>query len=274
MNEMEQMNTNVGIEDDWDDMDFSDLTDQEPEEKLPDWEGDDWPEPERGDPNVDEDGWPLTLETEEKSAPEPKEAETLTITYMGEEKTLTREEAVTLAQKGMNYDRVFRKLGEAQTELQRKNAHSSWLEGVARERGVNSENMTDVAQARALAGHTGRNMQDCFREVRRQRAEEARMAEARQRRDWEIQEFLRDYPEWKGTEFPPDVWNAVRGGESLLSAYRGYEIHQLKRQLEQREQQERQRRQRENNKKAAAGSMATRGSKAYDLFDELWYNGE
>lgn len=50
--------------------------------------------------------------------PEPAEPESFTLRHLGETKNVGREEVIALAQKGMDYDRIRSKLGDASRELE------------------------------------------------------------------------------------------------------------------------------------------------------------
>ena len=41
-------------------------------------------------------------------------------------------------------------------------------------------------------------------------------------------EFVREYPDLDPNTIPQSVWDEVKGGGSLLHAYRGHEVRQLK----------------------------------------------
>ena len=51
-------------------------------------------------------------------APEPPAPESFTLRHLGETKNVGREEVIALAQKGMDYDRIRSKLGDASRELE------------------------------------------------------------------------------------------------------------------------------------------------------------
>lgn len=58
-------------------------------------------------------------------APEP-ESESFTLRHLGETKSVGREEVIALAQKGMDYDRIRSKLGDASRELEALRAGESY----------------------------------------------------------------------------------------------------------------------------------------------------
>lgn len=73
-------------------------------------------------------------------------------------------------------------------------------------------------------------------------------------------EFLSAYPDTKPEEIPPEVWQAVKKGETLLSAYTRYENKQLREKLAGTQQQ--QQTQQANEKNAAASTGSAKSGKA------------
>lgn len=46
------------------------------------------------------------------------------------------------------------------------------------------------------------------------------------------QSFLNEYPDMKANDIPPEVWDEANRSGDLLGAYRAYEIHKLRQELE------------------------------------------
>ena len=82
-----------------------------------------------------------------------------------------------------------------------------------------------------------------------------------QRRDMEA--FLDAYPEVKPEDIPREVFERVRAGESLVSAYAQYEIQQLKAQIAAKTQNE-------QNAAKAPGSMKSQGQSGKKTIDDYW----
>lgn len=111
------------------------------------------------------DGW-------DENAEQAEAEEAFTLKYMGEERTVGREEALALAQKGMDYDRIRGRYERLKTT--------------------------------ALAG-----------------------GDPAARRGAEIDEFMQDYPDVAAEEIPSEVWDEVRDGRSLTTAWTRYENRRL-----------------------------------------------
>lgn len=206
---------------------------------------------------------------------ETKEADQLILKYMGEEKAVSREEAVTLAQKGMDYDRQRQKMDEISAEKAKLEKSISLFDRIAKQQGfAGVDALADETEASILANEQGiditiaREKVAVEREKREVAAEKERMAAERaekdttaleakkeeERKEKDILAFTTSFPDVKPSDIPAEVWKAVGKGESLVSAYRDYksqqEITELKTKLKNTE-----------NKQRTTGSMSTAGNK-------------
>ena len=95
---------------------------------------------------------------------------------------------------------------------------------------------------------------------------------ARQRRSEDITAFFNAYPEQARDpgQIPKSVWEKVKGGETMLNAYRNYELETLRKELAQQKAEK----QKLQDQIRTTGSQSSRGSKWVDPFDALWYDGE
>ena len=211
---------------------------QDPQESeaLADEEG-----AEAGEPEAEE----AAEEVTEKEAPEA-DKDTFTLKVNKEERTYTREEVITLAQKGADYDRVKEQLGKSQqtaTELQDRLAqlepnleHIAVLESLAKE--MNSD-VTKLLDNLRLSSYRKQGLsEDAANErllrVKAERENEklksGKVAEStqdksKQRVQQDLADFRKSYPDVALTEellkeLMPDIQN----GKSMLQAYRNREI--------------------------------------------------
>ena len=87
---------------------------------------------------------------------------------------------------------------------------------------------------------------------------------------------MKAYPEVKAQDIPREVWDAVRGGESLVAAYARHEAKALRAEVDKlRAQAETQakaaKKNDENRQKAAPGAQSAGSAAASrDAFDEGW----
>ena len=277
------MEDNLVMNDSWDDIDLSDLTD----------EGDVSEETEAAEePVVEENEGTEETEADQPTETEVRNEDTFSLKYMGEEKSFTREEVVPLAQKGMDYDRVKGQLEEARNSLKeyeqikgdlaKRNDQLYWLEELAKEQNQTLDDLIEVTQAQVMSRKTGQNIEVCKGIVKNQRLErelKARESKLNATTDQnekiksDIDAFMKAYPELAADpkNLPQEVWDAVKAGEPLLNAYRAYEIKELRAQLEKQKAEAEKKLQKEINKSRSTGSMSTKGKKTEDdFFDALW----
>lgn len=219
-------------------------------------------------------------EEAEKTATPP----TVRIKFNHEERELSLEEAATLAQKGLKLESELEKLRTAPeyTVIERMAKAS----GMTREQYIAQVDQMEADRARREAEDairrqypdapdelvretvTNRRAAEAERERHQKEAEEALrqklMEDARaeaQNRD--MNAFLEAYPDMRDFEhdIPAEVWEKVRGGESLLPAYRAYENEKLRAEVEQL-------RQNEKNRERAVGPMTGAGEVQGDDFLE------
>ena len=272
------MEDNLVMDDSWDDIDLSDLTDEVSEETEVE--------------EVVEDEGTEVPEADQQTETEVRGEDNFTLKVLGEEKSFTREEVVPLAQKGMDYDRVKGQLEEARNSLKeyeqikgdlaKRNDQLYWLEELAKEQNQTLDDLIEVTQAQVMARKTGQNIEVCKGIVKNQRLErelKARESKLNATTDQnekiksDIDAFMKAYPELAADpkNLPQEVWDAVKAGEPLLNAYRAYEIKELRAQLEKQKAEAEKKLQKEINKSRSTGSMSTKGNKTEDdFFDALW----
>lgn len=280
MNENNAAGT-AGSEQEWDSIDLSDLS------------------PDGGETGpVETETGAGTGETAEP-ADEPKPEETgsapeqpgedsdagqsFTLSYMGEEKSFSREDTIALAQKGMDYDRLMSSLNE-QTRLAGERAEAAeFVQGLSKEQGVTPQEWMDNLRAGMLAKQEGISNEEALSRVKLERREKAVAArekaaedkakagkeeeDEKQRVRNDFLAFMRARPEVKAEDIPKEVYLRMREGVSLLQAYTEHENAQLRAQLEAA-------RQNQKNKERSVGSSSTSGKAApKDEFDSIWYDG-
>jgi hypothetical protein len=233
---------------------------------------------------------------EKNPAEESKEetpAETFTLKVNKEEKTYSREEVISLAQKGADYDRVKEQLEksrqttqEMQTQLDSQKESIEVLNELAKEAGVELPQLLKNLRLNMLTrqGLTKEAAEERLLRLQAERENAALKAAASeaqsketptQRAQREIEEFRKEYPD---TELSEDLLNElmkdVQNGMSLTGAYRKHEsaqkdarIAELQRQLEAEKQNK-------ANRAASPGSQKDSGGRRtksdYDDFMEAF----
>lgn len=229
---------------------------------------------------------PQDKDTETKV--EEKEAEAKTdqfeLKHLDETRTVSRDEVITLAQKGMDYDRIRAKYDELKAGEAQRNAHEDFLKELAENAGQTVEEMIDTARARILvskASAEGKTISDddALAQVKQERAEKAeakepeKAAEQPKETDKEAERqksfirFSREFPETKAEDIPTEVWKDFADGKGdLTDLFALHENKRLKAELAAAKQNE-------ENRKKSTGSRSTAGSAKKSAFDEAWYDG-
>ena len=183
--------------------------------------------------------------------PEVKEPEFLKIKYNGAEEGLTKDQTITLAQKGRNYDKVVARLEAMQNNptlkvfaeqanraglsideyAQRLSEfqEQSQIHNLANEFKKSNPDVDDKI-AEQYARQAYQNMQYQKKQNEAQRAQQAADIR-RQTANEEMAVFMREYPNVDVRELPKEVIDDINSGQNLMSAYRGYENRLLRDQL-------------------------------------------
>ena len=205
-----------------------------------------------------------------------------TLQHMDEVKTVGEAEMVTLAQKGMDYDRIRSKWDEAKPVMELFNqfavkagmpvsdyiayirTQAKQSQGMSEEeakRSVELEDREAVVAAKEAQQTAERNAQ-------------TRRSEAEQRRQADIEAFRKIYPDAakdpKG--IPAEVWQRVNQGMNLVAAYAVYDAQQARAAQAAAEQKAAAAVQNQTNAARSTGSMHSSGdnTKVKDAFLEGW----
>lgn len=262
-----------------DDMDFSDEQTSEPEEEVTE-------EPAQEVPAVD------AQQTEQQTAPE--ETPFLDIVYNGQQMHLTKEQAITLAQKGQNYDKVVQQLEQARNSRERQLlSQLAQQSGMQYDQFLNSfdeqlRNSTIQVRAEQLMQSGVMDQATALRlaqaEIEKEELLNQRNAEQKQRDDAQKQfiqkqqaeqqkkaqfdnefaQLLKANPDFQ-TKYPtfaslPKVMqDAIKNGSGIMSAYQQVVIEEQRNEIAALKQNEK-------NKAASPGSATGVGTKEIDAF--------
>ena len=232
-----------------------------------------------------------TQEPQDKAAetevePEKAKAETdqFELKHLDETKTVSRDEVITLAQKGMDYDRIRTKYDELKAGEAQRNAHEAFLQELADSAGQSVEDMIDTARARMLANKAtaeGKTLseEDALEQIKREKEKQATEEKPEQQKEPSAEEnkeaerqqsflrFSKEFPDVKAEEIPADVWKDFAEGKGdLADLYARQENKRLKAELAAMKQNE-------ENRQKSTGSRATAGSAKKSAFDDAWYDG-
>ena len=215
---------------------------------------------------------------------EPPTEETFDLKFNKEIRKVSRDEMTELAQKGLNHDRILAQRDELRGELDElrkyRDENSGYLTALTeaaeasgtdiptflrtlRENAYVSQGLSrDTAKERVLR-------EEAERTLARTRAQENAAAEQTKsetaKRDEQKRDIERFITTYKGVEpesIPQEVWDAVRGGESLVSAYGRYETRKVNEENRKLQERIKAMEQNEKNKQAAVGSVKTDGKES------------
>lgn len=271
----------------WDDEDTTGYTEDSGDEEATD-------EQTEEDQTEDAGGedQPDANEAESKTEPEtPGETDSFELNYMGQKSSVGRAEVITLAQKGMDYDRIRKERDDMSAELEGLRAdkgklteYEGFLDKLARSAGIDIPTLIDNTLAKALVAEEakkGNEITEAFAlekirfdrekekfekqktegekekkpapEEPQKSAEDEAAAAAKAKRDDEANAFLAAYPEVDPKSIPKEVLDKWMAGVPLLNAYMAYENKQLKAELEAEKQNNK-------NRERSTGSAKTAGA--------------
>ena len=231
-----------------------------------------------------EAGAEAQTETTEQKADAPEK--TWTLRHMDETKNVGEAERVTLAQKGMDYDRIRAKYDESKPAMEilsifakQKGVSVADYVSFLRTEAKKADGLSEAEARRSIeledreAAVTAREAEQA---AERQAAEQANAAAnaAAQRRKADIDEFAREYPDVARNPdaIPKEVWDAVAAGSSLTVAYAKYTAKQAREEAERTRSAAQAAQQNIKNAARSTGSMQSAGQNAggRDPFLEGW----
>ena len=285
MDENQNLPQNDVEADDWDDVDLSDIlggndeTTEDNGEVQQQTDGD--READQQTEKADGEG---AVAPDEQEAKQTEADQPFVLKHLDETREVNRAEVIELAQKGMDYDRIreaydaYKGLGDLDTLREYKD----FLEEMANGKSVSE--MMDAIRISALvnqgmdesvAGEKVKLDRDrrAFEREKKMAQEKRDQAAAEQkavddRKKWEqdcISDFAKQFPNVQPKDVPKSVWDAFGKGETLVSAYRGYRVTELEKQLAAKAQAD-------DNASRSVGSRLSTGKveKEDDAFFDGW----
>lgn len=230
---------------------------------IPETESEQQPTGEGATPTTESEQQTSKGTTEQTQTEQTKEIQPqkIKIKYNHEEKEISLDEAVMLAQKGMNYDKVMERLKQLESDprllyvnqqAQKYNmTPEQYIEAVRKQE--EQEKLNELIQKNIPADLAREILENRkFREEIKKKEEAAAAQEKKQK---EYQDFLTTFPDVKAEDIPTSVWQQVDKGVPLKYAYMEHAYTELKNALAAAKQKE------EVSKKAVVGSVTEHGSK-------------
>lgn len=287
--------------DDWDDIDLSGLTDEDAAADEAGGENDDADTGEADQPAGEaEQETPAAEEPGEAEQEEPASdpgagaesvPERFMLKHLGEEKDFSRDEVTTLAQKGLDYDRIRTERDSMRTEMPALREAMSFLKELAADSNTSVEQLIEDVRTRKLMAretNEGRTITEtgAREQIRREKAardkdntpadraepvqesvpaEPEAAAQPARNVTADIRRFALTYPEVKATDIPQAVWDGYRAGKGdLVALYAITENAALRQKVAALEQNEK-------NRGRSAGSVKSAGTRsAKSTLQEVW----
>lgn len=278
------------MEDDWDDIDLSDVVDTDTEEAEAEQEetpAETETEPSEADQQTEEPG--QEQQEEAPVAEEPAE-QTFDLKFLGETKTVSKDEVITLAQKGLNYDKILGERDTAKQEVSRLQEYEAFLKELAGPGGMTIEDLMDSTRAEVLAKKEGLDNSVALQRIKLERdrkafeAEKARKEtekrqaeEAEKQRSNQFLQFAKEYPDVDPKDIPKEVWDKFNEGISLTAAYSAFENKKLREEVKAWKSKAETAEQNYKNQQRSTGSQSTAGvgtATKKDPIDLDWYSGD
>lgn len=213
----------------------------------------------------------------QEAQPEPEKApaedeDYLELKHMDETKRVTKEEAKTLAQKGLDYDRIRGERDTMQQDYQKLKGYEAFLEELKGEF-PSIESLIEDTRARMLADKDNISYADAVAKVKLMHPEPAPPApKADQPKGNDaVQKFVERYPNVKAEEIPESVWAETRQTGDLVGAYAKYENQKLTDRIASLENEINTLKQNSKNAARSPGSSSSSGKmSAKSLIEQLW----
>lgn len=296
----DEMNTAFTADaDDWSDITADSFTDVEDDAQgAPDAEtqsNDAAPDIEQNDGGQDADA-AQPGENEEQQA--QTDGQLFELKHLGETKNVNRDEVVTLAQKGMDYDRVTEKntqletqVSEQKQQLAQLTEHENALQELAKQSGTTVEELVEnmliaVTKSKYGIDDDGMALERVKLDRERRALDQERAALATKNQEQEQQAanekwrgecfdaFAKAYPDVDPASIPNGVWEAFNRGETLVSAYARERNKALEAEIARMKSEQETRDRNAANAARSTGSQSSAGKTGSDeAFDALWYDG-
>lgn len=285
--------------DDWSDItadSFADVEDDAQGAPGTETQGNDAaPEIEQNDGGQDADA-AQPGENEEQQA--QTDGQLFELKHLGETKNVNRDEVVTLAQKGMDYDRVTEKntqlenqVSEQKQQLAQLTEHENALQELAKQSGTTVEELVEnmliaVTKSKYGIDDDGMALERVKLDRERRALDQERAALATKNQEQEQQAanekwrgecfdaFAKAYPDVDPASIPNGVWEAFNRGETLVSAYARERNKALEAEIARMKSEQETRDRNAANAARSTGSQSSAGKTGSDeAFDALWYDG-
>lgn len=283
--EAEAQTEGIAEQDDWDDIDLSDVSDNSEDEGRTDEEA----EGADQQPEEQAEGQTDTGEEAEDKEAQGEADQLFTLKHLDSTYQVDKNQVVALAQKGLDYDRIR---ARADQEISRLTVYENFLKELAAPNNMSIDDLMDTTRANILAEREGLDRETALQRVKLDRDRQAleaqkqsmnRQSEAgvmqaqrQARMKQSMDRFIQAHPDLNAKDIPETVWQDFAAGKDLSDAYAIHEARQLREQLETANRELETLKQNKRNQARTTGSQTDAGSKkesSDDWFDKAWYDG-
>jgi len=254
----------------WDDDPVTEEEEVTEETTEPETVEEDQPETEEEEDASEDDGETEDYEAELDEVSK-KADQTFTLKHLDEVKEVDRDEVITLAQKGLDYDRIRSERDTLKSEKATYQEHEDFLNYLAEMSGTSVEEVIINTKAKLVQQEEKKKGYDITLDQARYRVQ-SQMKEAKksapepepepakdslaEMREAKFKRFVEKYPDVKSADIPKEVWQEFGDGSKgeLTDIYTRYENKKLKEQIKELEQK----------KKKSTGSRRSNGSPTVD----------
>lgn len=211
-------------------------------------------------------------ETETTEGAEADDADQwIELKYMDEApRKVGKEEAKTLAQKGLDYDRIRQERDSLKGDLPRYQEMEKFLKEMQGDFDSVEEFMADT-RARIKADAEGISYEDALAQVNATH----KPVPQQNNNDLNVDAFIKEYPNVKAEDIPASVWARVRDTGDLLSAYKEYDFGMKADRIKELEQEIETLKNNIKNQARSTGSSKSSGaSSGKSLIASLWEDGD
>ena len=180
-----------------------------------------------------------------------KSDQTFTLKHLDEVKEVDRDEVITLAQKGLDYDRIRAERDSLKSEKSTLKAHEDFLNELAELAGTSVEDLMVDTKARLVQQEEKKKGYDITFEQAKYRVqsdmkaakkaappeeevkEETPQPSLQEVREGKFKRFIESYPDVKSEDIPKEVWREFGdgSGRELTEIYARYENKKLREQI-------------------------------------------
>lgn len=271
--------------DDWDDIDFSDVADNEEGDEDEDKADEPAAKAEEADAKPETKAEEPAADTEKPQEESAKADQPFELKHLGEIKQVNRDEVIALAQKGLNYDHIR---AERDAAKQRTGELEAFLKELAEPQGQSIEDLIDTVRAKTLARKENLDESIALQKIKFEREkrefEASKQKEVAEQREKDIEaerrqkafvRFAKVHADVDPKAIPKEVWEEFNSGNDLSDAYTRFENKQLRSDLKALQAKLDAAEQNAKNREKSTGSQKSAGKgNEMDAFERAWYNGE